>query len=253
MLKRYISFVAVVLMAHLALCAQTESTLTLTISQAGSLRSLLSDKQFQETTSITLLGEIDVRDLRVLQEMSSSQGALQNINLAQAKIVAFQEVAPANTFDILPMPPIDFGATKSQVEEYEQKHNGILNEDMSGPEGLHQLLWFDVTDNVAQVHCYFISNDGEGILDEFWGFYPEAEKAVLVSETGYSLTDAFINLLTSSGFLPPQSLGEDGFVTTNQDLGIDLSINISPRREITGEESDENILVLMYAPAGEYM
>ena len=68
-----------------------------------------------------------------------------------------------------------------------------------------------------------------------------------------ALTEAFIQLLAASGFSTPQSLGEDGFVATNKEKNLDIMINLTKLSEITEEEGDKKVLVLMFAPAGNYM
>ncbi len=258
MFRNYIGLLAILIITVQALYAQTESKVTLTVSKAGTLKTLLTEEQYKKTTSITLTGEVDIRDLKVLQEMSSDQGILHSIDLSKAKVVAYQEEtptppAPAGTFETLPLPTLAFGATASQIEEYEKVHKGTLNEKNTRSEELHKLLWFDIAEDEALVRCYFVSHDGAGTLDEFWGFYPDIDKAVEIKGESFALTFAFEQLLISSGFLVPTPMGEDGFVTTNKSLQMDLSISLSPLSEITGTESDAKVLVLMYAPAGEYM
>lgn len=256
MQKIYISIIVALLWGVQVLHAQSEAPLTLTVSQPGTLRALLSEGQYKNTISMILKGKIDVRDIRVLREMSGNQGSLENLDLSEVKIVAYQEPEspdPQATFTTLPMPGVALGVDKAQVEAYEKDHKGTLNEEMSGSEEFHKLLWFDVTDNEALVRCYFISKNGEGELDEFWGFYPQIEKAVEIRGDSFILTDAFVALLTSSGFTTPQPQGDDGFLTYSDLLNMDLSINVSPLSEITGEETDQKILVLMYAPRGEYL
>lgn len=250
-MTRIITLFTTLLLSIGALFAQSETALTLHISKAGSLRSQLSDEQYRKTTQITLTGEINSHDLKTLQEMNGEQGALQSINLSQAHIVADQA---SNTFASLPMPTLAFGATQDAVKAYEAEHKGTYNQELSNPEeGLHALLWFDIAAEDILARCYFVSKNGTGELDEFWGFYPQTELAVNIKEEGYTLTESFVQLLAKNGFSTPQSLGEDGFVTTSEEKNLDLTINLSSLSEITGETGDKKVLVLMYAPKGSYL
>ena len=114
-------------------------------------------------------------------------------------------------------------------------------------------MWFDVTSEEISFRCYFVSKNGAGEFDEFWGFYPQIEYATQPKGESFALTEAFIQLLTESGFSTPQSLGEDGFVATNKEKNLDIMINLTKLSEITEEEGDKKVLVLMFAPAGNYM
>ena len=233
------------------LFAQNEAALTLRVDKAGSLRSLLSDEQYAKTSKIIDSGEINTLDIKTLQEMSEEKGSLQSIDLSKANIVAYEE---SKTFSTLPMPTLAFGASQDEIKAYEAAHNGTYNEERSNPEeGLHALMWFDVASDEISFRCYFVSKNGAGEFDEFWGFYPQIEYATQPKGESFALTEAFIQLLAASGFSTPQSLGEDGFVATNKEKNLDIMINLTKLSEITEEEGDKKVLVLMFAPAGNYM
>ena len=233
------------------LFAQNEAAFTLHVDKAGSLRSLLSNEQYAQTQKIIVSGEINALDLKTLQEMSGEKGSLRSIDLSQANIVAYEE---PKTFSALPMPTLAFGASQDEIKAYEAAHNGTYNEERSNPEeGLHALMWYDIASEEISFRCYFVSKNGAGEFDEFWGFYPQIEYATQPNGESFSLTEAFIQLLTASGFSTPQSLGEDGFVATNKEKNLDIMINLTKLSEITEEEGDKKVLVLMFAPAGNYM
>ena len=201
------------------LFAQNEAALTLHVDKAGSLRSLLSDEQYAKTSKIIVSGEINTLDIKTLQEMGGEKGALQSIDLSKATIIAYEE-----------------------------------SKERSNPEeGFHALMWFDVASDEISFRCYFVSKNGAGEFDEFWGFYHQIEYATQPKGESFALTEAFIQLLAASGFSTPQSLGEDGFVATNKEKNLDIMINLTKLSEITEEEGDKKVLVLMFAPAGNYM
>ena len=142
------------------LFAQNETGLTLHVDKAGSLRSLLSDEQYAKTSKIIVSGEINALDIKTLREMSGEKGSLQSINLSKATIVAYEE---SKTFSTLPMPSLAFGASQDEIKAYETAHNGTYNEERSNPEeGLHALMWFDVTSEEISFRCYFVSKNGAG-------------------------------------------------------------------------------------------
>ena len=233
------------------LFAQNEAALTLHVDKAGSLRSLLSNEQYAQTQKIIVSGEINALDLKALQEMSGEKGSLRSIDLSKANIVAYEE---PKTFSTLPMPTLAFGASQDEIKAYEAAHNGTYNEKRSNPEeGLHALMWYDIASEEISFRCYFVSKNGAGEFDEFWGFYPQIEYATQPNGESFALTEAFIQLLAASGFSTPQSLGEDGFVATNKEKNLDIMSTLTKLSEITEEEGDKKVRELMLAQAVNYM
>lgn len=255
-MKYFIAFVTTLILSIGSLYAQS-GVITLDVVKAGTLRNLLSEEQYKTTTGITLTGEINALDIKVLQEMSSEKGILEAIDLSGVKIVACEEEQPIEheTFSSLPLPTLSLGSSKSDVEAYEQQNKGTYSAEKSNPEeGLHELMWYDIKDHESIIHCYFISQNGQGVLDEFWGFYPAIEKAVIATGDSFSLTGAFIQLLVSSGFTEPQYLEGEGFVAKNREKNLDVMICVSSLEELDSTAgAQDRVLVLMYAPAGEYI
>ena len=183
------------------LFAQNEAALTLHVDKAGSLRSLLSNEQYAQTQKIIVSGEINALDLKALQEMSGEKGSLRSIDLSKANIVAYEE---PKTFSTLPMPTLAFGASQDEIKAYEAAHNGTYNEKRSNPEeGLHALMWYDITSEEISFRCYFVSKNGAGEFDEFWGFYPQIEYATQPNGESFALTEALSNYSQQAALAPP--------------------------------------------------
>ncbi len=252
-MKKLSIYISLVLLASPMLYAQSKS---LHLSEAGTLKTQLTDKEQQETLEITITGNINNSDISLLAKMSREY-ALKKIDLAKAVWVKEKgednnPTQPSTTFANMPFPPLAFGATKAQVQQYEKENGGTYNKEYSNPEeGLHEMMWFDKSGNQQMAGIYFISKNGSGTMDEYWGFYDPLSLGLSKGNEGYAITKDFADLLQKSGFSAPvRAEGGDGFIAIHSEQNLELFIMPTNLAELTGES--KIILVIQFAPKGSY-
>lgn len=150
----------------------------------------------------------------------------------------------------IPESPVAFGSSKELIATHEASAGTTLDSDLSGSQGFEYMYVYRVNRSPIIMRIYFVSEDGAGVLNEYWAVLDNFEETFREANGKISLTESFISSLTQSGYTAPV-VGEEGtFLSSKGDL-YDLMIMPGTGGDL-GIEA-EKIVVLNFAPRGEFL